>query len=283
MMRGATHGDSRQVRIGAWVYVLSSLFVAAAIALVFDWPIWTALLIAFLLACPIAIVWTYMLSQRPIPVPLGPVPSTQGDVRLFDWIAPWYDSIWCPFFGFGKAFRNRVAAVCAFAKGEHVLDVGCGTGWLTRWAADRVGPTGSAWGIDPAPDMIRYAMQTAGCMHCGAHFKLAAVEALPFADESFDAVVMSLVLHHLPPEARALGLREVDRVLKANGRLIIVDISRASGWLRFLLRPLRLHANLREFANGGVEGAVEKAGFGSIERVQSWGPFVGFWRVRKAR
>jgi ubiquinone/menaquinone biosynthesis C-methylase UbiE len=165
-----------------------------------------------------------------------------------------------------------------------VLDVGCGTGWLTRRAADSVGPTGTAWGIDPAPNMIRVAMQTAGCRHCGARFKLAAVEALPFKEESFDVVVISLVLHHLPPEARTAGLSDVRRVLKSDGRLIVVDIDKPRSWfLRALLSPLRHNANLRDLASGHMKGVLEEAGFHLIKQVGNWGPFVGFWRAAKSR
>lgn len=266
----------------AWIYFVALLIFAVVIAVLFGWSIWTALLLALLLACPIAIVWTYILSQRPIPVPLGPSPATHADVRFFDWIAPWYEGVWCPAFGFGEAFRERVVAVCAFAKGEHVLDAGCGTGWLTRRAADAVGPTGAAWGIDAAPDMIRVAMQTAGCRHCRARFKLAAVEALPFEDESFDAVVMSLVLHHVPTDARAIGLKEVCRVLKRDGRLVVVDVDRpASLFSRTVRLPFHVLPNIESLLAGGVEALLAEAGLASVRRVGSWGSFVGMWRAAK--
>lgn len=281
MTRAANNGIPRwHLNAGAWVFLLAALALAVAIAALLGWSIWTMLLLVLLLACPIAIIWTYVLSQRPIPVPLGPAPVTRGDVRFFDWVAPWYEGIWCPAFGFGKSFHDHVAAACAFAKGEHVLDVGCGSGWLTRHAADSVGPTGTAWGIDPAPDMIRVAMQSAGCAHCGAHFKLAAVEALPFEGESFDVAVVSLVLHHLPADARSAGLKEIRRVLKREGRLIVVDIDQPVSLLsRAVLWPFRALPNLRNLLSSNLETLLKKAGFAPVRRVGRWGAFVGFWQA----
>ncbi len=283
MNRVADNGiTGKRKNIGFWIGLFALLATAAAIALAFGWSIWTALLLAFLLACPIVIVWTYALSQRPVPVPLGPAPVTRGDVWLFDRIAPWYDNTWCPACGFGRAFRNRVATLCAFAKGEQVLDVGCGTGWLTRIAADAVGPSGTAWGIDPAPDMIRLARQTAGCRHCGARFKFAAAEDLPFEDDSFDVVILSLVLHHLPPDARAAGLREVRRVLRDTGRLIVVDINAGSHWFpRALLALIGLLPNVRSLARDGVERTLREAGFSPIDRIGAWGAWFAIWRAAK--
>lgn len=266
----------------AWMYVAASVGLAVVIAVVFDLSIWTGVLISLLVVCPVLIVWTYFFGQRPLPVPLGPAPQTRGDTLLFDWIAPWYDSIWCPAFGLGGRFRDRVEEIAAFKPGEHVLDVGCGTGWLTRRAANSVGPSGSAWGIDPAPDMVRVAMQCAGCARNPAHFKLAAVETLPFEGGRFDVAVVSLVLHHLPPDVKAMGLKEVHRVLKAGARLIVVDFDRPDHWLsRALLWPLNLHPNLRDLEQGRVPDMLRKAGFTSVDNVSRWAHWISFWSARK--
>ena len=54
-------------------------------------------------------------------------------------------------------------------------------------------------------------------------FKEAIVEALPFDDKYFDAVLSTLMLHHLPPKAREACSREVCRVLRPGGRVLVVD------------------------------------------------------------
>jgi ubiquinone/menaquinone biosynthesis C-methylase UbiE len=145
--------------------------------------------------------------------------------RTLNRIAPFYDGF-CRIVGLGRAFRDRTLAVAALQPGEKVLDVGCGTGVLAQRAAGIVGPAGAVVGIDPAPDMIRVAQQTPTSRSSPARFRLGVIENLPFDAESVDVVFASLVLHHLPPDVRRAGLREVHRVLRQGGRLVVVDFDR---------------------------------------------------------
>lgn len=257
-----------------------SLAMAVAVALAFGISAWTLLLVALFLACPIAAAWSYLMGRRPLPIPLGPVPVTRG--MTLNWLAPWYDMLWCPAFGLGKRFRDRTAALAEFRAGERVLDVGCGTGWLTRRAAEIVGPTGAAWGIDAAPDMIRVGMQEAARARNAAQFKLAAIEALPFEDASFDLVVASLVIHHLPPELKAIGLKEAYRVLKPGSRLLVAEPDRPAHRLwRILFWPMGLHPNLRDHLRGRTADMLRSAGFGSVTPLGQWLGLLTFWSARK--
>jgi ubiquinone/menaquinone biosynthesis C-methylase UbiE len=58
-------------------------------------------------------------------------------------------------------------------------------------------------------------------------FRNEGVEALPFADAQFDAVLSTWMLHHLPSKVRQDGVREISRVLKPGGRLLVVDFGGA--------------------------------------------------------
>jgi hypothetical protein len=124
-----------------------ALVIVTLLRLGVEGPLWRALLLVCLVACPVVAVWGAISSMRPLPVPLGPIPSTRG--MTLNWLAPWYDALWSAL-GMGSRFRGRVFALGALRLGDHVLDVGCGTGWFVRGAAELVGPTGRAWGIDPA-------------------------------------------------------------------------------------------------------------------------------------
>jgi len=103
----------------------------------------------------------------------------------------------------------------AVAAGERVLDVGCGTGLLAEYIADRVGPAGTVLGVDPLPLRIELARAKA---RPNLEFKVADaydLSSVPAAD--FDVVCLNAVFHWLPEKSGPL--REFARVLKAGGRL----------------------------------------------------------------
>jgi ubiquinone/menaquinone biosynthesis C-methylase UbiE len=112
-------------------------------------------------------------------------------------------------------------AASGIRPGHRVLEVGCGPGYLTRLAADAVGPSGRAVGIDPSPTVIRYAQHVTRQPHCD--FQLGVAEALETPDASFDVVLSSLMLHHLPEDLRPRAVAEMLRVLRPGGRLLIAD------------------------------------------------------------
>lgn len=122
-----------------------------------------------------------------------------------------------------EAFRERTLELGRLAPGESVLDVGCGTGTLAIRAASHVGPTGSVHGIDPSPEMIARARKKAAKANVAVAFETAIVQRLPFPDARFDAVFATLMMHHLPRPAREAAVREIRRVLKLTGRIVIVD------------------------------------------------------------
>lgn len=266
-----------------WLCPVISLVLAGVLALLLGLSPWTIFLIAVLLACPVVMITSYLLGQRPLPVPVGATVPTRGDTRYFNWIAPWYD-LQCSLFGLGRRFRDWSLSLARteLRLGDRVLDVGCGNGVLTRSIADIVGPSGDAWGIDPAPDMIRVAMQDAHRYHNDAHFKLAAIETIPFPDANFDAVVISLVLHHLPPELKRRGLKEVCRVLRPGGRLLVVEPDRPDHWAWCIFAwPMRLSGNLKSHLDGRTQQYLAEADFICVTARGRWSHIITFWSARK--
>jgi ubiquinone/menaquinone biosynthesis C-methylase UbiE len=106
-------------------------------------------------------------------------------------------------------------------EGQHILDVGCGTGDLTRPLAALVGPGGRVVGVDYSLTMVEEARRRAAEEGSPVEFVHADVHALPFGDAEFDAVQVLLVLQHLRDPRPALA--ELMRVLKPGGRLAIVE------------------------------------------------------------
>jgi ubiquinone/menaquinone biosynthesis C-methylase UbiE len=123
------------------------------------------------------------------------------------------------FAGTRRRVFARLVALGGAKPGDRVLDVGCGPGYLTRLAADAVAPGGSALGIDPSPTVIDYARQAS----TKAEFKLGVAESLEAPDGSFDVVLSSLMVHHLPDDLRPRAMREMLRVLRPGGRLLVAD------------------------------------------------------------
>jgi ubiquinone/menaquinone biosynthesis C-methylase UbiE len=103
--------------------------------------------------------------------------------------------------------------------GERVLDVACGTGLITRLAAEKVGPTGSVTGVDVAPDMIDVAKTIPSPVGSQIDWQVRDATALPLPDESFDAVLCQMGLMFIEDQLAALG--EMRRVLASGGRLVV--------------------------------------------------------------
>jgi ubiquinone/menaquinone biosynthesis C-methylase UbiE len=115
--------------------------------------------------------------------------------------------------------------------GQYVLDVGCGTGYFARLLAQSVGGNGLVVGVDASPEMIRYARQQAAQTR-NCQFQLGTAESLSLPSDRFDAVVSSLFMHHLPSDLQRTALREMWRVLRPGGVLLVAEarVPRAFGW-----------------------------------------------------
>src|ERR687892_379589 len=116
-------------------------------------------------------------------------------------------------------------------------------------------------GIDASPEMIARATSKAARASLDVRFENAVVESLPFPDAQFDVVLSTLMLHHLPRKVRQQGAREIRRVLKPHGRVLVVDFAHAqskSGLLAHFHR--HGHVDPRE-----IIALLEEAGFRCVE------------------
>lgn len=116
----------------------------------------------------------------------------------------------------GRPVADDLIEVAGLRQGEHVLDVACGTGVVTRLAAERVGPKGSVAGLDVNPGMLEVA-RTETPPDLAIHWYEASAEAMPLPDNAYDVVLCQMGLQFIPNKLAAL--REMRRVLGAGGRI----------------------------------------------------------------
>jgi ubiquinone/menaquinone biosynthesis C-methylase UbiE len=133
-------------------------------------------------------------------------------IDFFDRIAPVYDS-WAG--GQHGRVAARLADLATPANGEHVLDVGTGTGLVAHLVAPRVNP-GSVIGIDLSDHMLALARSK---QSKNVQFLGMAAEHLVFRPDTFDLVTMGEALAYLADPTSALA--EANRVLRTGGRLAL--------------------------------------------------------------
>lgn len=162
--------------------------------------------------------------------------SEDGDKirRRYDRLAPWFDGLE----GFleGLMFRRYRKKLWAMATGEHILEVGVGTGKNF----DFYPPQARMTAIDFSPNMLAQAQRKRTRKQLDVHLDLMDVQTLCYADNSFDTVVASFVFCSVPQPRK--GLKELYRVLKPGGQLLLLEHVLSSqplmAWLMNRLNPL---------------------------------------------
>lgn len=148
----------------------------------------------------------------------------------------------------GLSCGNPVA-IAGLREGEVVVDLGSGGGLDVFLAAKQVGLSGKAIGIDMTPEMVERAKAGAASANlANVEFHLAHIDALPLADSSVDCVISNCVINLAPDKAAVF--REIARVLKPGGRLVVSDIA--------LKQPLpaEIQQDLQAYV-GCIAGAIQ--------------------------
>ena len=142
----------------------------------------------------------------------------QETADLYERLAPFYDwmsrGLLAPFGG-DTRFRKRVVSAWDIRPGDHVLELGCGTGLMTRQLIDR---GGIVTAVDRSEPMLSRARRRA------PEATFVTSDVTTFAtDDRFDRVVLSYILHELDAPARATALSLAKSALAPRGLVGIVD------------------------------------------------------------
>jgi demethylmenaquinone methyltransferase/2-methoxy-6-polyprenyl-1,4-benzoquinol methylase len=121
-------------------------------------------------------------------------------------------------------WRRRTLAESGLARGNQALDLCCGTGALAALMAERVGPSGHVVGLDFCAEMLDVGRNVFGPRHPNLQFVEGDAHELPFEEHAWQAVTMAFGLRNLDDPERSL--RAIFRVLDAEGRVLILELTR---------------------------------------------------------
>ena len=148
-----------------------------------------------------------------------PVPALGKNI-----LTPFFDFL-VEVVGLGTSFKEKVLERVHFQNGERLLDVGCGTATLLI-AAKSHNPDSQVFGIDADERVLDIARKKIQQSKVEVEVMQALAENLPYPSSSFDVVISTLTFHHLPMEIKKLAMKEIDRVLKQDGRFLLADFGK---------------------------------------------------------
>jgi ubiquinone/menaquinone biosynthesis C-methylase UbiE len=166
-----------------------------------------------------------------------------------------------------RTIKKALLAQSDIRPGFDVLDIGCGTGTLT-FAINERQADAQVVGLDGDRAILEIAARKRRNHDQNVTFVEGLCGDLPFATQSFDRVLCSLLLHHLQPDAKAVTLAEIHRVLRPGGRLHIADWGAASGPItRALFKPVQAldgFPNTIDHVEGRLPQYISRAGFSDV-------------------
>jgi len=134
--------------------------------------------------------------------------------KVFDILAPFYDIVTMPF----SRIRDKVVNFTDARNGSKILDIATGTG-KQAFAFAKKGC--DVIGVDLSEAMLKVASKKNRCGN--VRFEVADATNLPFEENSFDISCMSFALHDMPLTIREKALKEMVRVTKTKGMIVMVD------------------------------------------------------------
>jgi ubiquinone/menaquinone biosynthesis C-methylase UbiE len=199
-----------------------------------------------------------------------------------DCLTPFFDSLmkWA---ARETAFKQKLIEQSEIRKGFRILDLGCGTATLTILLKKRH-PEAEVTGIDIDPRVLSIAREKAAAAGVEVKFDLGTAFELPYTNNHFDIVVSSLVFHHLTRQNKVRTLKEVLRVLKPNGELLVADLGKPqNAIMRLPASVIRHLEETEDNVKGLIPAMFRMAGFEQVEETSKTMTMFGTVALYKGR
>jgi ubiquinone/menaquinone biosynthesis C-methylase UbiE len=175
-------------------------------------------------------------------------------------------------------FREALLEMARIGDGEKVLDLACGTGTMAAQVKARY-PQSEVYGLDGDAEILDVARNKVQQAGVSVTFDQGFSYALPYPESTFSVVFSSLFFHHLEPDQKSQTLREVCRVLRPGGELLICDWGKPSNWLLrlafLLVQALDGFAVTKDHVQGRLPVFIEDAGFSAVKVTSSLSTLLG--------
>jgi len=196
--------------------------------------------------------------------------------RAWAIFAPFYDAL--VFFPF-RRLTSEVANVVQLPSGCRLLDVATGTGARAFAFANSAR---EVVGIDMSEAMLRIARRKN--RFSNVTFQQADAADLPFEDDSFDASCVSFALHEMPSSIRDRVVREMVRVTKPGGLVIVVDYAlprnRVASSFAYHVIKLYERDHYATFVKSDLAALLENAG---VELAEQRSALLGMAQIKTGR
>ncbi|GAA6171950.1 hypothetical protein NBRC116592_16200 [Colwellia sp. KU-HH00111] len=181
----------------------------------------------------------------------------------FHWLTSFYDSL-VAITTREAFFKKLIVDKVANVKGNNLLDVGCGTGTLTKLIAEK-SPKHTVIGLDADQTALDISQKKVIGKDLNISFRQGFGQKMPFDENSFDIVVSSLFFHHLNSSAKLATLTEIRRILKPDGTLIIADWGKPTSIFQrilfFVVQVLDGFETTKDNVDGVIPSLVVESGF----------------------
>ena len=170
-----------------------------------------------------------------------------------------------------SVFLEQLVPTFGLLPGQKVLDLGTGTGVLIPFLLKAVGSTGQVSAVDYAEKMVKICKSKYTHLP-NVNFSVQQVEKLDFPSQTFDAVTCFGLFPHIDNKEEAL--RQINRVLKTNGKLIIAHALSSTGIKAHHHKTSSIVAHDVLPTSTVMKRLLKQAGFGKIHIIDKPGQYL---------